>query len=239
MSQANVASGGDSVEDVDQAQEIVQVSVPHIHNRCIVITRTPTPPFSIFVVLGRVCARESVGGTVANLSAFTLVLAFRHRCCDVCLLIRHLNRVAQQAEARKPLYDAVVERTGVGGYRSLVHSLVVVAALGSGPADSAEGKVALGERCKAALEGVREGREWVKCTGLLLMYQKCVVVFFVSVTAIGARSPRQMSLPWSELLITQAQAHTYTHTRARAHTHTHTHTHARTHTHKCAKQQSR
>ena len=82
---------------------------------------------------------------------------------------------------RKSLYEAVMDRTGTGGHHSLCHSVVIVAALGSGPADSAEGKAALGERCKAVLEGVRKGRDWVKCTGLLLMYQKYALDPTVSV----------------------------------------------------------
>lgn len=84
------------------------------------------------------------------------------------------------------MYDVVMELTGAGGHKALVHQLIMVSALGRSAAESAAGKAELGERHKKLFEGLREGRQWVSFSGLLLLYQNfCLHVIEAPPDTIG------------------------------------------------------
>eukprot|EP00037_Helgoeca_nana_P019862 m.195040 g.195040 ORF g.195040 m.195040 type:complete len:260 (+) comp25031_c0_seq1:1838-2617(+) len=76
------------------------------------------------------------------------------------------------AEAKKPMYSVVMDMTGAGGHKALVHQLVVVSTLGEVAASTPSGKTDLGDMYKRLFEELQEGRQWVSFSGMLLVYQK-------------------------------------------------------------------
>jgi hypothetical protein len=70
------------------------------------------------------------------------------------------------------MYSVVMDMTGAGGHKALVHQLVVVSTLGEVAASTPSGKTDLGDMYKRLFEELQEGRQWVSFSGMLLVYQK-------------------------------------------------------------------